>query len=218
MAKNVFAIFTFLIICLLVTEASAHGINYAMEQVPATEAAWFYFKLGFIHIVPGGLDHILFIMVLCLSNNKFKPILWQATAFTVAHCITVALSMLNVITLPEELVEPVIALSIAFVAIENILLKEWNRWRLLMIFTFGLIHGLGFASSLRETGLPRNQFFTSLVSFNAGVEIGQIAVIAGIFAFLILPFKYKRWYNKFVRYPVSALIALIAFYWTVQRI
>lgn len=209
---------TVLLIFVFGTDVSAHAINYAMERVPASEVAWFYLKLGFRHIVPDGLDHILFITALCLANNKLKTILWQATAFTLAHCITLVLSMRNVVTLPDGIVEPVIALSIAFVAIENLLLKEWNPWKVVIVFAFGLIHGLGFASSLSETGLPRNQFFTSIISFNAGVEIGQIAVVAGAFLFLILPFKDKSWYRKFVVYPASVLIGLVALYWTFQRI
>ena len=134
--------------CLVVNTVSAHAINYALEKLPAHDVAWFYLKLGFKHIIPGGFDHILFIIGLCLINKKWKTILWQATAFTVAHSITLALSMRNLVSLPSDIVEPVIALSIAFVAVENLLLKELKPWRVVIVFIFGLIHGLGFASSL----------------------------------------------------------------------
>lgn len=203
--------------CLVVNEANAHAINYALEKLPAHDVAWFYFKLGFEHIIPAGLDHILFIASLCLLSTNWKRILLQATAFTVAHSITLALSIKNVVSLPSGIIEPVIALSIAFVATENILLKELKAWRMVLVFVFGLIHGLGFASSLNETGLPRDQFYTSIISFNAGVEVGQLAIIAAIFLLVIVPFKNTQGFRKWVVNPVSASIAVIALYWMVER-
>jgi hydrogenase/urease accessory protein HupE len=145
-------------------------------------------------------------------------ILWQATAFTIAHSITLALSMKGVMTLPLPIVEPLIALSIVFVAIENILINELKVWRILIVFLFGLIHGLGFAAALNEIGLPRNKFFTSIISFNAGVELGQILIILFIYVFIIHPMGRKIWYKKIVVYPVSLIIASIALFWTFQRI
>ncbi len=196
----------------------AHTINYALEKAPTHDVIWYYLKLGISHIVPYGVDHILFVVSLCLLNTKFKTILWQATAFTLAHTITLALSMKGIIKLPADIIEPMIALSIAFVAIENILLNELKVWRIAIVFMFGLVHGMGFASALNEIGLPRNQFFTSIFSFNVGVEIGQICVIALVFLLIIIPLGKKMWYKKFIVYPLSATIALIALYWTVQRI
>ncbi len=196
----------------------AHNINFALEKAPTGDIVWFYTKLGITHIIPFGLDHILFVVGLCLLSTRFKTILWQATAFTVAHSITLALSMKDVITLPAEIVEPIIALSILFIAIENILLNELKPWRIVIVFVFGLIHGLGFASVLNEIGLPPNKFLTSILSFNIGVELGQIAVILLVFGLLIIPFGKKPWYRKRVVYPVSILIALIAAYWTVERV
>lgn len=198
--------------------AFSHTINYALEKSPVNDVVWFYFKMGVAHIVPLGYDHILFVISLCLLNTKFKTILWQATAFTIAHTITLALSMKGVITLPADIVEPLIALSIMFVAVENILINELKVWRVVVVFMFGLVHGMGFASALNEIGLPRNQFFTSIFSFNAGVEIGQIIIITLTFLFFIIPFGKKTWYKKAIVYPLSATIALIAAYWTIQRI
>jgi hypothetical protein len=200
------------------TVVFAHTINYALEKAPTGDVILFYLKLGFTHILPEGFDHILFVVGLCLLTNKFKAILWQATAFTVAHSITLALSMKNIIVAPSAIVEPVIALSILFVAIENLLLTELKPWRILLVFVFGLIHGLGFASSLNEIGLPRNKFFTSILSFNVGVELGQITVILAIFLLIVLPFGNKINYRKQVVFPLSIIIALIAFYWTIQRV
>ena len=200
------------------TNLFAHTINYQLELAPTQDVVLFYLKLGFQHIVPNGFDHILFVVGLCLLSTKIKTILWQATAFTVAHSITLALSMKGLIVTPPALVEPIIALSIVFVAVENILLTELKPWRVLVVFMFGLIHGMGFASSLNEIGLPRNKFFTSILSFNLGVELGQVAVIVGVFALIILPMGKKPWYRKYVVFPLSGIIALIAAYWTVERL
>lgn len=207
----------FILLVLPVT-AFGHTINYALEKAPVNDVVWYYFKLGISHIVPYGIDHILFVISLCLLNTKFSTILWQATAFTVAHTITLALSMQGIIKLPAEVVEPLIALSIMFVAIENILVNELKPWRIAIVFMFGLVHGMGFASALNEIGLPRNQFFTSIFSFNAGVETGQIIIISLVFLLIIFPLGKMPWYKKRVVYPASAIIALIAAYWTFQRI
>src|SRR5579863_8422073 len=197
---------------------SAHTINYALEKAPTQHVVWYYLQLGVRHIIPDGFDHILFVMSLCLLSTRIKTILWQATAFTVAHSITLALSMKGLIVAPGAVVEPIISLSILFVAVENILLTELKPWRVLVVFMFGLIHGMGFASSLNEIGLPRNKFYTSILSFNAGVEIGQIMVIASVFAIIIIPFGKTKGYRKYVVYPLSILIALIAACWTIQRV
>lgn len=197
---------------------SAHTINYALENAPVHEVAWFYFKLGFSHIIPEGIDHVLFIIGICLINTKLNSIIYQATAFTVAHTIALALSMKNIIVAPGMIIEPVIALSIAFVAIENIILRELKPWRIVLVFLFGLVHGLGFASALNETGLPPDKFFTSILMFNIGVEICQILIIALVFSLMIFPFKNKLWYRHRVVYPISIAIALISSYWTVERL
>lgn len=207
-----------MIACLIAIPGYAHSINYALENTPVRNVVWFYTKLGFEHIVPLGVDHILFVVCLCLLNTRFKTVLWQATAFTIAHSITLALSMQNIIVLPAAIVEPIIALSIIFVAVENLLLNKLKPWRIILVFIFGLLHGIGFASVLSEIGLPRDKFLTSILSFNLGVEIGQITVILFLFGLVILPFGKKPWYRKFIVYPVSALIACIALYWTVLRL
>jgi len=196
----------------------AHTINYVLEKAPTQHVVWFYLKLGFTHIIPQGLDHILFVIGLCLLSNKIKVILWQATAFTVAHSITLALSLKSIIVAPSAVVEPIISLSIMFIAVENLLLSELKPWRVLLVFFFGLIHGMGFASSLNEIGLPRNKFTTSIISFNAGVEIGQVVVITVLFVLLVIPFGKKPGYRKMVVFPVSIAIAFLAAYWTIQRI
>ncbi len=212
------------IVCLLAalllhqSQAAAHTVNYVLEKAPTGEVAWFYLKLGFNHIIPEGFDHILFVTGLCFLSTKISTILWQATAFTVAHSITLALSMKSIIIAPSAVVEPIIALSILFVAVENLLVTKLNAWRILLVFMFGLIHGMGFASALNEIGLPRNKFALSILTFNAGVELGQVTIILTVFLLLVFPFGKKPWYRKYVVYPLSILIASIALYWTIQRI
>lgn len=198
--------------------ASAHTINYALENAPGAEVSWYYFKLGFEHILPSGADHILFIAGLCLLSTKIKTILWQATAFTVAHSVTLALSMKNILIAPPAIVEPLIALSILFVGVENMMAKKGMPWRVALVFLFGLVHGMGFASSLNETGLPPDKFYTSIIAFNVGVEAGQAAVIAAMFFLIINRFKHKPWYKNRIVHGLSAIITLIAFYWTIERV
>ena len=205
-----------LLICLL-SPTEAHTINYQLEQSPTHYVVWYYLKLGFQHIIPLGLDHILFIISLCLLTTKLKTILWQATAFTVAHTITLILSMKGIVLVPSSIIEPIIALSIAFVAIENIFIKELKAWRILIVFMFGLIHGMGFATALNELGLPRNAFYTSLISFNVGVELAQVAIILVVFFGFINLLKNKEWYRLRIVNPISICIAMIAFYWVFTR-
>jgi len=175
-----------------------------------------YLVLGYEHILPLGLDHILFVLGLFLLSPKLKPLLWQITAFTVAHSVTLALSMYGVISLPPQLVESLIALSIAYVAIENLFTSELKPWRPPVVFAFGLLHGLGFAGVLMSLGLPRASFATALVAFNVGVESGQLSVVA--LAFLAVGWARKcRWYRSVIVIPASALIAIIGLYWCVER-
>lgn len=198
--------------------AYGHTVNYVLEKAPTGSVVWYYLKLGYTHIIPNGVDHILFVISLCLLSNKLSVIIWQATAFTVAHSITLALSMKNIIVAPTAVVEPIIALSIVFVALENMLLSTLKPWRILLVFMFGLIHGLGFASALNEIGLPRNQFTVSILSFNLGVELGQVSIILFIFALIVRPMGAKPWYKHRVVFPISIVIALIAGFWTIQRL
>jgi len=217
--KNYDRVTLLLIVILFIPFFSfAHTINYSLEQAPAKDVVWYYLKLGFQHIIPSGPDHILFVISLCLLSTKISTIIWQASAFTIAHTITLALSMKNSIVVPPDLVEPIIALSICFVAVENLLITELKAWRVVIVFLFGLIHGMGFASALNEIGLPRNKFYTSVFSFNVGVELGQITIIVLVFALLIYRFGKKEWYRKYIVYPLSTIIAVIAAWWTIQRV
>lgn len=182
-----------------------------------TEIARQYLWLGYTHILPKGLDHTLFVLGLFLLSPRLKPLLLQVTAFTVAHSITLGLSIYGVVSLPSRVVEPLIALSIAYVALENVLTRELKPWRLALVFMFGLLHGLGFAGVLRELGLPRSEFLTALLTFNLGVEGGQLTII-GAALIAAAPFMKKSWYRPRVVIPASILIATVGVYWTVARI
>lgn len=180
--------------------------------------AWRYLALGFTHIVPHGLDHILFVLGIYLLSRRARAVLTQVTAFTVAHSITLALGMYGLVSVPSRIVEPLIAVSIAYVAIENLFLFELKSRRVALVFAFGLLHGLGFAGALRELGLPRAEFVTALVTFNAGVEMGQLAVIATAYLLVGCHCAHREWYRSRVVVPASALIACTAVYWTVERL
>ena len=195
----------------------AHDVE-GLSKLSRTDVAFIYMQLGYTHILPLGLDHILFVLCLFLLNPTLKPILWQATAFTVAHTITLGLAMYEVIKPPTNIVEPIIALSILYVALENIFSQKLKVSRIGIVFLFGLIHGMGFASALTELGLPKNGYFTSLIMFNLGVELGQITVILAAFFLLAKPFGNKPYYRKRIVVPLSCIIAAIALYWTVERI
>ncbi len=177
-----------------------------------------YIILGFEHILPKGLDHILFILGLFLFSTALKPLLWQVTLFTLAHTVTLGLAMNGVITLPASIVEPLIALSIAYIGIENIFVKHLHKSRLALVFIFGLLHGLGFASVLADFGMPENAFTTALISFNIGVELGQLAIILTAFLLVGYWFGAKSWYKKMVTIPASILISIIALYWFIERL
>jgi len=176
-----------------------------------------YLWLGYTHILPKGLDHILFVLGLFLLSPRARPLLLQVTAFTIAHSITLGLSIYGLLSLPSRIVEPLIALSIAYVAIENLATRELKPWRLALVFLFGLLHGLGFAGVLRELGLPRGEFLTALLTFNVGVEAGQLTVIAAALI-VTAPFVRKGWYHQRVVAPASWLIAAVGIYWTVVRL
>jgi hydrogenase/urease accessory protein HupE len=177
-----------------------------------------YLALGFTHIVPHGLDHMLFVLGIFLLSGRVRTVLWQVSAFTVAHSITLGLSIYGLISVPPAIVEPLIAVSIVYVAIENLVLTDLKPWRIALVFAFGLLHGMGFAGALTELGLPRSEFVTALLTFNVGVEAGQLAVIAAAFVLVGWHWSGRDWYRRRVVVPASALIACTALYWTVERL
>ena len=176
-----------------------------------------FLYLGYTHILPKGLDHILFVLGLFLLNPAWRPLLWQVTAFTLAHSVTLAMSIFGLISVPGYIVEPIIALSITFIALENILTTDLKPWRPVVVFVFGLIHGLGFAGVLSELGMPAGQEWIALLSFNIGVEFGQISVILLALGAVWL-FRNEAWYRNRVTIPASVVIGAIGLFWFVERV
>jgi len=176
-----------------------------------------YLALGFTHILPKGTDHILFVLGVFLLSQRWKPILLQVTAFTLAHTLTLGLTIYGIVSLSPAIVEPLIALSIVYVAVENLRTSELTPGRLALVFGFGLVHGMGFAGVLSQLGLPRSQFLPALICFNLGVEAGQLTVILAAFLLLRMPFGSRPWYRRRVVVPVSLAIAAVGAYWAAQR-
>ena len=193
-------------------------LSAAPKPLKRWRVAWQFLTLGFTHILPLGLDHVLFVLGIYLLNSRPRSILLQVTAFTVAHSITLGLGMYGYVQVSPRIVEPLIAVSIGYVAIENLFLSELKPWRVGLVFGFGLLHGLGFAGVLTELGLPRAEFVTALLTFNLGVEAGQLAVIGIAFLLVGWHCAERTWYRSRVAVPASMLIACMAAYWTFERV
>ncbi len=173
--------------------------------------------LGFEHILPLGLDHILFVLGLFLLAQRWRPLVAQVTAFTAAHSVTLALAAFDLVSVPAIIVEPLIAATIALVALDNLRSPALQPWRIAAVFGFGLLHGLGFASALERLGLPQGDEALALISFNLGIEAGQVAVLA--VAFLTVGWaRDKPWFRQRVVVPASLAIAGIAAWWLIERI
>ena len=194
------------------------SLTEIVARKPLSDTIVNYIMLGYKHILPKGMDHILFILGLFLFSTAWRPLLWQITMFTIAHTITLGLAMNGLFNLPERIVQPLIALSIVYVGVENILNKGLKNSRLVLVFAFGLLHGLGFASMLADFGMPKDAFVTGLISFNIGVELGQLSILFGAYLFIGLWFGKREWYQSLVINPASMVIALIAFYWFIDRL
>jgi hypothetical protein len=195
----------------------AHVIVGELESMSRVDTAFLYLKMGYRHILPLGFDHILFVLSFFLLSSNLKTVLWQSLAFTVAHSVTLGLAMYSVIKISPAIVEPLIALSIMYVALENLFIKKLRPSRTGVVFLFGLVHGLGFASALSSLGLPQNAYFSSLIMFNVGVELGQLTVILAAFFLAGKWFGKKPYYHKYIVTPLSLMIAAVALFWSIQR-
>ena len=176
-----------------------------------------FLRQGFVHVVPLGLDHILFVFGLFLLSRKWKPLILQVSAFTLAHTLTLGLATLGIISVSPQIVEPIIAASIAVIALENIFFPGYKPYRVVIVFIFGLIHGLGFAGALSGFNLEPTSLLIGLFGFNVGVEFGQFAILITSICLTIFikdPLHYRKW----IVLPGSTLIALIGLYWTIERI
>lgn len=197
--------------------SKAFSLEEIFTEPPLIEVISEYILAGFDHIIPKGLDHILFILGIFLLSTRLKTLAMQATMFTLAHSITLSLSMFNVISLPASIVEPLIALSIAYLGIENIFAHKLKTSRLALVFGFGLLHGMGFASVLAEFGMPESAYATALISFNIGVEIGQLVILTSAFFGITYWFKNKQHFHNYITIPGSVMIGITGLYWTWER-
>lgn len=196
----------------------------ALPAPPKSTAFYFWdlIRLGFRHIIPDGLDHILFVVGLFFFSARLRPLLTQVTIFTLAHSLTLALSTLGYYRMPGSIAEPLIAASIVLVGLENAFRKDDEEhssiglMRMLVVFVFGLIHGLGIANMLAKQDLG-DQIFVPLLGFNIGVEFGQIAVVAICFA-LFGVFLRRDFYRRCIAIPISLIIAGIGAWWTFERL
>ena len=199
-------------------ELSSPIIIEGITSVSSLKIIRDYLIIGFEHIIPKGLDHILFVLGLFLFASRFSQLVVQVSLFTVAHTITLALASIGLVNIPSNIVEPLIALSISYVALETLWHTRMGWSRLIIIFAFGLLHGLGFASVLMEIGLNQRHFIIGLVAFNVGVEIGQLVVICAAYLFIGILFFKTRFYRSFVQIPLSLVIGAIGGWWFIERI
>jgi hypothetical protein len=196
-------------------------------EAPSTfDVARQYVGLGLVHIVPGGLDHVLFVLGLVLgAGRRVRRLVLLLSLFTIAHTVTLALGALGWVVLSGSVVEPLIALSIAFVGVENALTLRKGRagapsamkYRPFVVLAFGLLHGLGFAGALSEAGIARETFVVSLLSFNVGVELGQLLVAVVGLGVVALSAQWPEGEITLARRG-SLLIALVGLGWTVTRV
>lgn len=181
------------------------------------QTSWRFLRQGFLHIIPFGADHALFVLGLFLMASNGKALLIQISAFTVAHTVTMTLASLHWVLISPRIVEPLIALSILVVAMENLWIKIPNAWKTLTAFGFGLIHGLGFASVLVDLNLSTNQLILGLGSFSVGVETGHLTILC--VAYLLLGWsRQKTWYRQRFILPISVGIGAIALYMLFERL
>lgn len=179
-----------------------HEATSVRQESPA----WSFFKMGVSHIL-SGYDHLLFLLGIFLLRARLKQLLGIVTAFTCAHSVTLALATLGIVTPSPRIIEPAIALSIIYVGVENFYVKDaTKRWRLTL--AFGLVHGFGFASALREVGLPKAELPLALVTFNLGVEAGQLFVMALVLPILVLVRSRQAWFQAHGVRVLSGIVVL----------
>lgn len=175
-------------------------------------------NIGFAHVIPLGWDHILFILGMALSSLLWRKLLLLVSSFTLAHTLTLGLGVLGVVEVSARIVEPLIAFSIAYVAIENLLNHQSIQRKSVIVFLFGLIHGMGFASLLKSFEMPANSFLTTLIGFNLGVELAQIVIVLLVVALLLILGFFQLNLRKFAIVPISVVIAFIGIWWGFERL
>lgn len=218
---------------LLTGGASSPAINlFGADAAAAWPVFASYVPVGLDHILPKGLDHILFILGFFFLSTRLAPLLWQVGAFTLAHSVTLAVGALGWVNHPGSVIELLVAVSIVYIAVDNLFRSGLNRWRTLLVFLFGLVHGLGLAAAFGEYGAPPSQFIPALLGFNVGAELGQLTVIgaaalglwgctwvarrADLSEVEAPAGRYPVMFRA-VSVPASLIIALIGAYWCLER-
>ena len=196
--------------------AAPDAVGQTASQSDLLSIFWSEIKRGFLHVLPLGLDHVLFVLGLFLMSRHWRPLLFQVTTFTVAHTLTLWMASAGWVSLSPKVIEPIIAASIVAIAIENLIRSQYSHWRLLVVFVFGLIHGLGFAGVMATRLNSTSSLVVGLLGINIGVELGQIAILS--IAFLATCWiSNQEKYRKFVIIPGSILIALAGIWWVIER-
>lgn len=197
---------------------SAAGAGGDASRADGTDVSWSatgrFVSMGVEHILLG-LDHVLFLVLLLLGAQGWRSVLRLATSFTVAHSVTLALAVLGWVDVPSQIVEPLIALSIVYVAVENITRGE-TRHRVLVVFGFGLLHGLGFAGALDFTDALSGRLLVSLLSFNLGIELGQLAIVAAAFPLILL--ARRRSWSSLAHVAAAVAVGVLGLVWFVERL
>ncbi len=201
------------------------GVTHILPGPEWFEEAWRACRTGEVWsrprvLIPDGVDHILFVLGLFFLSPRLRPLLIQITTFTLAHSVTLALSARGVVNMPASIVEPIIAASICFVAVENLCTQKVHAWRPLIVFGFGLVHGLGFAAAFAEAmgeAHPGRAPLGPVLLFNVGVELGQLAVV-GLAMLAVARVRGRPWYRARIAIPASVFIAAVGLYWTIERI
>ncbi|WP_317930059.1 HupE/UreJ family protein [Halioxenophilus sp. WMMB6] len=207
----------------LIAMQSSPRLNFSgsTTSAGATEEqslAWqFYFTQGFKHILPWGVDHLLFVFALAFCRMRLKSLVSLLSVFTVAHCLTLVVSTYGVVRMPGAIVEPLIALSIAWAGFELIRHRPTGWLRFVWVFLFGLVHGLGFAGALSELGLPVDQTILALLLFNSGIEVGQLSVVL-IGALLTWLFVRCKWNLDDIKTGLGLGITSLGLAWVLLRV
>jgi hypothetical protein len=187
------------------------------EPVTTIQRMLQFVNIGFDHVIPLGWDHILFIIGMALSALMWQRLLLLVSAFTLAHTLTLGLAMLSIVEISARIIEPLIAFSIAYVAIENLLPNQSIKRKSIVVFLFGLVHGMGFASMLKSFEMSSDNFLSTLISFNIGVELAQIVIVSSVALVLFFIKSLNLDYKKIAIIPTSIVIALIGIWWGMAR-
>lgn len=198
-----------------IAKVQAGKVETSTEAASLSGLSWL--RQGFLHVIPMGLDHILFILTLFFLCSKWQSLLFQSLLFTVAHSVTLALTVLGIAPVKPEVIEPLIALSIAYCALENLFVRELKPQRIALTVVFGLLHGLGFGSAMSELPVDRSQLLFPILFFNIGIEVAQVLILVACWLLTAFWREKGPFFGK-IRVVSCLVMAVVALFWTVERI